>query len=1528
MKLKFLLFLMALVFAAQQSIAQNSVGIGTETPNLKAVLELIAINGDQGFLAPRLTTGQRVSFAANLTSNDNGMLVFDSDEGQFYVWYNAVWNPVGLSQLVAGAGISVAGQTITNTGDIDATDDVTITTSSAGDVFGRFDSLVVSGLKGLPLDSIAPSSGFSLVWNGSLWKFALDSASNQVVVPNANLLATNTQAALEELQVEILSITSGANSVGSVELIDGSIANIDINPSAAISGTKVSPNFGAQNIVTTGTISGASFTGDGSGLTNIPATPGPNTVGTSEISDGSIADIDINAAAAIAGTKINPDFGSQNIATTGAVTAGSFTGDGSGLTNIPATPGPSTVGTNEIIDGSIAFVDMNIAVVDGVTLASNGTSFEVRDNGISTAKVAALAISDAKISDVAPGKLSQSGATTGQVLKWTGSAWAPANENLGSLADGTLLIGDATNAPQEVVIGGDISIDNTGDAQILSNVITHDNVNIVSFVDGITVASNGSTFGVPVDGISSAEILDGTISDIDISDVDAGKIIGLGTAASLNAGTSPNNLVQLDGSGALPAIDGSALINISAPLGPNSVSSSEILDGTIVDADIANVSAVKVTGLGSAATLNAGTTTGDLLQLPSDGTLPAFDGSALVNLSAGQVNGLGTAATLDVGTAQNNVVQLDATGLPAVDGSQLTNVTATNFTGALAGDVTGNQGTTTIANGAVSGGTGGKIADNTITDDDISSISTAVITGLGTAAPLNVGTAANNVVQLDATGLPAVDGSQLTNVTATNFTGSLAGDVTGSQTSTVIANNAITTAKIADGQVTGGISVGAKIAPNTIVEGNMANNSIGLNALDEANIPLSALAPASAAISLNGNSITNVADPTVAQDAATKAYVDAGTVAFEDGPNGTLTAGILSGGLLSSGQFNVLYGRATGADLTTESNNTMMGWLAGVSATSSNNSMMGKSAGAGTTTGSDNTYVGFEAGAENVTGSNNVAIGSSAGPTIGASNFSGTVAIGNGAATTENNAIAIGSGASASADNAIAIGFNAAAPNANTLILGNGVNVGIGTTTPAVALDINATNAVRLPVGSDVQRPGTPLVGMIRYNSTLSQYEGYDGAIWKVLSATGIDGNISQDITFDQGNDRTISIAPATTGIGNDLVLTAGDGATNSDLGGDIVLNPGIQPGFLTPSDVVVNGAIRFNGPFGSPVAYANGDFQLEQGANRTIQVGNAVTGNGNNLTISAGGGQQFAGTTNGGNLTLKAGSPWSGGLFGDIFLQGNSVAYGAADGTYKVEFSDGSANGSVFNMLSLTNNNLGGVGTGVALSFRGSTNGSNRFDLGKISATKTSTTSGGMRFSVLTNTAGPTYVDAININGQGRVGIGTTTPAEVLDVAGNIRATDYFYPTAVTKILSISNKSFTVEGTTALATSGGSSGKRVQTGNPILAATLSAGVEFPNGATITQVDAFVIDNDATYDVSVQLVRGTHASITPITMTVISSTGQNASVQNLSDNTVVPATQVINNDLYFYYLTFQTQEANLNMALLSFRIYYTVQKVD
>ena len=51
--------------------------------------------------------------------------------------------------------------------------------------------------------------------------------------------------------------------------------------------------------------------------------------------------------------------------------------------------------------------------------------------------------------------------------------------------------------------------------------------------------------------------------------------------------------------------------------------------------------------------------------------------------SATQPGDLGTAASKNVGTSNGNVVELDATGLPAVDGSQLTNLPSPDVNGPL-----------------------------------------------------------------------------------------------------------------------------------------------------------------------------------------------------------------------------------------------------------------------------------------------------------------------------------------------------------------------------------------------------------------------------------------------------------------------------------------------------------------------------------------------------------------------------------------------------------------------------------------------------------------------------------------------------------------------------------------------------------------------------------------------------------------------------------------------------------------------------
>jgi hypothetical protein len=43
---------------------------------------------------------------------------------------------------------------------------------------------------------------------------------------------------------------------------------------------------------------------------------------------------------------------------------------------------------------------------------------------------------------------------------------------------------------------------------------------------------------------------------------------------------------------------------------------------------------------------------------------------------------------------------------------------------------------------------------------------------------------------------------------------------------------------------------------------------------------------------------------------------------------------------------------------------------------------------------------------------------------------------------------------------------------------------------------MNSTGAIVVPVGTTAQRPGSPAVGMIRYNTTIPQLECYIGSAW------------------------------------------------------------------------------------------------------------------------------------------------------------------------------------------------------------------------------------------------------------------------------------------------------------------------------------------------------------------------------------------------------------------------------------------------
>lgn len=376
------------------------------------------------------------------------------------------------------------------------------------------------------------------------------------------------------------------SSVNSAKIIDGSIVNADVNASAAIDATKIH----------NGTVSNTEF-GYIGGLTSDAQTQlDAKLVKASNLSDltsastartnlGVAIGTDVQAydadLQAIAGLTSAADKGIQF---TGSGTAGTFDLTTAGkalLDDASASAQRTTLGL-----GTIATQDANNVSVSGGSITGLGdpsvSSEAATKNYVDQAvaglrtRVIAEAATTANISlttDLENGDTldgvtlvtgdrvlvkDQTDATENGLYLVVASGAAsrdPEHDTIAELSGQMIVVNQGTVNDNKIFLCTTDSDATIGVSNITYTVITPANVGTVTSVG---VADSGSSeFTVTGSPITSS----GTIN-LAVNSIANTKITGLGTSSTLDVGTSANNVVQLNGSAQLPAVDGSNLTNL------------------------------------------------------------------------------------------------------------------------------------------------------------------------------------------------------------------------------------------------------------------------------------------------------------------------------------------------------------------------------------------------------------------------------------------------------------------------------------------------------------------------------------------------------------------------------------------------------------------------------------------------------------------------------------------------------------------------------------------------------------------------------------------------------------------------------------------------------------------------------------------------------------------------------------------------------------------------------------------------------
>ena len=379
-----------------------------------------------------------------------------------------------------------------------------------------------------------------------------------------------------------------SNSVTSAKITDGTIVNADINASAAIDATKIhngnitNTEFGYLDGVT----SGLQTQLDGklvkaSNLSDVTnATTARTNLGVAIGTDVQAHDADLDAIAGLtsAADKGIQFTGSGTAGTYDLTTAGKALLDDADASAQRTTLGLGTIATQDssnvsVTGGAITglgdpsatsdaatknYVDQAVAGLRTRTIAEAGSTANVDisnglENGDTIDGVTLVTGDRVLLKD-------QTDATENGLYLAVASGAAsrdPEHDTIAELSGQMVVVNQGSTNDNKIFLCTTDSDGVIGSTNITYTQVTPSNVGTVTSVG---VADSGSSeFTVTNSPVTSS----GTIN-LAVNSIANTKIAGLGTASTLDVGTSANNVVQLNGSAQLPAVDGSQLTNIDA----------------------------------------------------------------------------------------------------------------------------------------------------------------------------------------------------------------------------------------------------------------------------------------------------------------------------------------------------------------------------------------------------------------------------------------------------------------------------------------------------------------------------------------------------------------------------------------------------------------------------------------------------------------------------------------------------------------------------------------------------------------------------------------------------------------------------------------------------------------------------------------------------------------------------------------------------------------------------------------------------